>query len=455
MKHYIKTLALVLAVTGCTMCSWAQSESGYFNKGYAYGFQLNPAFANDGLLVSVPAIGNANVAMHGNYGVQDVLYNVDGRTTTFLNPKVSAGEFLDNIKDRNRLETSLKMGIISVGFKAFGGYNAVSLNMVTNMQTSIPKGLFSLAKEGLANRTYDISDLHIHADAYAELALNHSHKINDKLRVGGAFKFLVGGGNIDAAFERAQLTLGENNWTAVTQGRMRANVKGLTYKTKINDNTGHEYVSGVDVDGAGIGGFGAALDLGAVYTLNKDWTFSVAVVDLGFISWSNDVVASTNGVQTFETDRYTFNVSDDALNSFENEWHKMRDDVSALYELNDNGDRGSRARMLATTLRFGAEYTFPLYRKLTFGLLNTTRVQSHFSSTNFRLSANVAPCKVFSASINGNGGTYGFGFGGILNLHVPGFNLFVGMDHVLGKVAKQFVPLNSNAQVSFGMNIML
>lgn len=120
--------------------------------------------------------------------------------------------------------------------------------------------------------------------------------------------------------------------------------------------------------------------------------------------------------------------------------------------MDDMGNTGGRTQALAATLNFGAEYTFPLYRPLKFGLLNTTRIAGQFTWTDFRLSANVAPCKIFSAGVNMSAGTYGVGFGWLLNLHPKGFNLFLGMDRTLGKTAKQGLPLSSNASVNLGIN---
>lgn len=166
------------------------------------------------------------------------------------------------------------------------------------------------------------------------------------------------------------------------------------------------------------------------------------------------MLATTNGPKTFSTDKYTFNVDDDAPNSFDNEWDRISDDISALYQLDDMGDQGSRTTALAATLNAGAEYTFPLYRPLTFGLLNTTRINGAYTWTDFRLSANVAPVKCFDASANIALGTFGFGFGWLMNVHLTGFNLFIGMDHTLGRVSKEFVPLSSNASVNFGLNFL-
>lgn len=431
----------------------AQSRSGYFLENYTYGYQLNPSFGDSRNFVSLPGVGNLNIGISGTLHMDKVLFNTNGRTTTFMNPSVSASTFLDGINENNRIGNSNKIGIISAGFKSFKGYSTISISTVTNVNTRIPKSLFSLLKQGLENTTYDISNFDTHADAYVEVALGHSHNITKNLRVGATVKALVGGGNVDAQFKNAHLTLGENNWVVQTDAMLQASVKGLSYKHSYNETTKHEYVSGAELNSPGINGFGIAFDLGATYKLNNDWTFSTAILDLGCISWKNNIVAKTNGVQTFETDKYTFSVDDDSPNNFSDELDKMKDNLSSLYELEDMGDTGSRNKMLATTFNIGAQYNFPLYRNLSFGLLNTTRLQGEFTWTEFRLSANIQPVKVFSASVNMAYGTYGAAFGWIANVKVPGFNLFVGMDHTVGKLCKQYIPLSSNAQLSLGVNI--
>jgi hypothetical protein len=39
-----------------------------------------------------------------------------------------------------------------------------------------------------------------------------------------------------------------------------------------------------------------------------------------------------------------------------------------------------------------------------------------------------------------------------MDVHPKGFNMFIGMDHTLGKLAKQGIPLSSNAEFSMGIN---
>jgi len=427
-------------------------ESGYFTDGYLYRHQLNPAFGNERNYVGMPALSNIDLTMGGNLSLSDVIYNVDGRTTTFLNPSVSAGEVLSNLSDNNKTSVDFRINLLSAGFKAWGGYNTVSLGVRGNVSAALPKTLFSLLKEGVENKTYDISDIRANAAAWAELAFGHSRQITDQWRVGATFKILVGGASADAHLNNARLNLGEDAWTVTTNADLRTNINGYKYKTKINETTGNPYVSGLDGSFGGLNGFGIGLDLGAVYRLNDDWAFSASLLDIGFISWSDTQLATTDGDRTFDTDLYTFNVDDDAPNSFSDEWDRMSDQLETLYQLSDKGSDGARTTSLRTTLNLAAEYTFPLYRNLTFGLMNTTRIAGPWTSTTFRLSANVAPVKVFSAGINMAAGTEGVAFGWIANVHTTGFNIFLGMDRTLGKIAKQGVPVGSGASVSLGIN---
>lgn len=457
----IKKIAFCAAIAAAALPISAQKStySGYFLDNYNYRFQMNPAFANDQNFVSMPGLGNINVSVAGNLHLTDVLYNVNGRTALFTNPQVDAASALKKFGNRDKLTTNEKIDIISGGFKAWGGYNTVSISAVANAAVSVPKSFFQLAKEGVSNKTYEINNLAADANAYAQIAFNHSRDIKQVpgLRAGAAVKFLIGVGALQAKLKEADLTLGTDNWIARTNADIYASVGGFRFDQKRYEpegNTGmqpYDYVSGAKIENFGIQGFGMAFDLGAEYKWN-DFKFSAAVLDLGFISWGETQWASTNGTRTVETDAYTFNVDGDADNSFKNEWKDMKDDFSKLYQLSVNEAKSSYTRGLATTLNFGVDYIFPYYRNLHFGLVNSTRIYGPFTSTQFRLSANVAPVKVFSADINLGVGTYGADFGWMLNVNTTGFNLFLGMDHTLGKLAKQGIPLNSNASFNLGIN---
>ena len=456
MKSTYKILLTSAIMAGSAASAMAQaSYSGYFLENYTHRYQLNPALTDDTgnkYFVAMPVIGNFNVGMQGNFGVKDVLFNRNGKTVLFTNPEVSVAEALKGIGDRNKVGLGTSIDILAAGFEAFGGRNVVTLSAEVDANVMVPGSLFRLAKEGVSNKTYDISDFRANANGYINLQFNHQRDLGKYvpgLKAGAAFKLLFGLASMDARLNNAYLELGENDWRAVTNGDVYVNMGNMKYKTKYSEETGQNYVNGVDLDGFGLKGFGIGFDLGATYDW-KDFQFSLAVLDLGFISWSGTQTASTNGDQTFNTDAFTFGVEDDEA---KDEWNNnVKTSLFKLYQLHDMGDTGSRTRALRATLNWGVDYEFPYYRPLHFGLVNTTRFNGPFTYTDFRFSANVRPVKCFSASANFSAGTYGVGFGWLANVNIKGFNFFLGMDRTFGKFAKQGVPLNSNGEVSLGMN---
>lgn len=458
LNKYILSLICATAASGVAFGQAAYS--GYFLENYIHRYELNPAMAStdNNNFVAMPVLGNLNVGMHGNTGISSLFYNrnINGtdKTVLFTNENVSTEEALKKIHDKNRVGFGLNMDLLAVGFKALGGMNAVTIGAVADAEIMLPGSVFRMAKEGITNDTYDIKNLRFNANAYAKIQLNHSRDIKQLpgLRVGAAVKFLLGLANIDARLNEAQMVLGEDTWRITSNAEVMANIKGASFKQKYSEKHDNYYVDGLEMDGFGVNGFGLGFDLGATYKW-RDFQFSLALLDLGFISWSNGIKATSDGTHEVSTSDYTFTIGKEDLPEGEkSEWDKFTDNLSKLYELKDDGKAGSRTTGLRATLNWGVQYTLPYYRNLTFGMVNTTKFNGSFTWTDFRFSANVRPVKCLSASANFAAGTYGVAFGWLVNLNVEGFNLFLGMDRTMGKLAKQGIPLNSNAEVNLGMN---
>lgn len=441
------TIAAALCAIAPAAVSAQNLMTGYFDDNYMYRFQSNPAFANENNFVAMPGLGNLNLGINGTIGVSHLLYNVDGRTTTFLNPGVSASEVLDGLKDKSRIGVSLRETVLAGGFKAFGGYNTISIGARADINVGLPKDVFRLAKEGISNSVYDLSHIAARGAAWGEISLGHSRQLLPNLRVGANLKVLLGVGSVLAKVNDASLSLQNDKWVGTVDAEINASLKGASFDHDYNKDTGNEYVNGFNVDDFGpINGFGMALDLGAVYTFNQDWEFSASLTDLGFISWSDNLVASTCGPKSVSTSDLTFNVDNN------DSWDEFKDNLSELYELSDLGNEGGRTSGIGATMNLGAQYNLPVYRKVKFGFLNTTRINGNFSWTDFRLSGTIEPVKCFSATASFGVGTFGASFGWMLNFKSKGFNLFLASDRTPGKLAKQGVPLNSNLNVNLGMN---
>ena len=456
MKRYILSAVLV---TMAGVVTAQDLNSAYFTNDFKFRHDMNPAYGNDQSYVSIPALGNLNISTMGNFGLESVLYeNKWGskKTTTFMNPNISSSEALSNFSSgNNELLSNIRLTILSAGFKAFGGYNTIELNSKTSLGVSLPYGLFEFAKN-IGNTTYDIGGLGFSAQSYAELAFGHSRDINEKLRVGAKLKLLFGIARADLNMEGLTADLTGDEWTISGQAKAEVMMKGFTYESEQEEYKSkpgtYQKVTGVNVDGVGLGGFGLAFDLGGIYKINDDITVSAAVNDLGFISWSNNAMAQSSGTPFKFSGFNDTGVNDDG-NTIDDQADSYGDQLADFANLEDKGDQGGATKGIGATINLGGEYTLPMYHQVSFGLLSSTRLNGSYTWTEARLSANYRPLKWIDGGINFAVGTYRASFGWNLNIHPKGFNFFVGMDHLLGKTSKEMIPLSSNANVALGMSI--
>ena len=416
-KIYKHLLAASLLMMGGT--AMAQTlNSAYFTDDYKFRHDMNPAFENKQNYITIPALGNMNVNLQGNFGYQDIVLNNPmygqeagaKKMTSFMNPYISADEALKGFsKNNNRIQGDVGISILSAGFKGFGGYNTIELNAKASFGASLPYELFEFAKN-TGNQNYEIGDVSMMARSYAELALGHSHQINKKLRIGAKLKFLFGVADGDVRLENLRADLsGTDKWIVSGKANAQVSMKGFTYKTSKDEYNNpekgeYEKIDDVDVDGAGLGGFGMALDLGGVYKLNDNLTLSASVLDLGFINWSNNMKA-VNRAESFEFNGFHDTaVRENSGPTIDDKIDDYGDQITDFINLKDLGDQGSRTTALAATLNFAV---------------------SSFATS----------------------------MGYVLNIHPKGYNFFIGMDHILGKTSKEFIPLSSNASIALGMSV--
>lgn len=475
MKKINKIAAALLLTMAAPTAAVAQNSlrSAYFTEGYTYRHHMNPAFANERNYVSMPllGLGNFNIGLQSTVGVKDFIHKLpDGSLTTFLNDAVDANDFLGGLKNRNRMNLDFDMTLLSFGFHKWGGFNTFDLSIKSGTRMNLPKDLFEFAKVGMNGATeYNLKDMGMFTNNYAEIALGHSRKIMDGLTVGAKVKFLLGIYNADFHVNDMKLVLSDEKWAVSGDGEFSSG--GIVdiptkFKTKdvVDENSGaiigQETEEELDFDniemGDPIGGFGMAFDLGATYKVREDLEVSLALLDLGWISYKNATKATMaaepwefNGFQNVPFD------SDDATPqqpSIEDQIDNLEDDLEDLFQMKASG-KGKHARALGATLNIGALYTFPYYDKLKFGFLESTRINGRYSWSEGRFSANVAPVKCFDASISYAVSSFGHSFGWILNYHTRGFNLFLGSNHQFFKVTPQFLPVgNANMNLSIGIN---
>ena len=176
-------------------------------------------------------------------------------------------------------------------------------------------------------------------------------------------------------------------------------------------------------------------------------------MDLGFMNWSNNMKAVNAKNQFVFNGFHDTTVGSGSGGTLDDKMDSYGDQLSDFANLKDMGDAGSRSTALAATINLGAEYTLPMYKKLSFGALNSTRLNGSYTWTERRVSANWKPLSWLDGGVNFAVKSFSTSMGWVLNIHPSGYNLFIGMDHLLGKTSKEFIPLSSNASIAIGMNV--
>ena len=449
-------------------------QSAYFLDGYNMRRSFNPAFASERSFFSLPALGGFGMGLNSNMGVNTFLFPTsDGQLTTFMGPEVSASDFLGRLKNNNRLNVNASASLLTLGIWGKNGFFSFDANVKADVTANIPYELLEFVKNPGKSQYYDISDLAVGGNARLELAFGYRRTIADRINVGARLKLLAGLADVDARVDKMRIEMTEDRWSVHSNGTLKASCGFLDIKTKGESGTAESSDENDIIDFENIGitdtwtydkivsGYGAALDLGADFELIRGLRLSLAICDLGFISWKNSTLAET-GEQGWVFDGFEdIAINGDQENSLDEQFNALGEGLEDFYEFHRTSSNGKRNDMLACTMTAGAEYTMPFYDGLSVGVMSSTTFDGPFTRTSNRLYANLRPCNWFSMSVNGALTSFGEGFGFILSLHPKGYNVFIGSDYLMtdfAKAADNGIPYpygQFRMQLNFGMSFSI
>ena len=369
-------------------------RSAYFLSGYNGRGDLNPAFSAERNYFSLPSLGGTALSVQSNMGVSTFLYPLDGQLTTFMNSNVSPDDFLSKLKNNNRLGVNVGMSVFSLGIWGRKSFFTFGIRQRVNAGLNVPYSLFDFMKNAGKSQYYDISDIAVNADAYMEYSFGWSRQFADKINVGARVKFLLGEGRAEARIDKMHVQMTEDRWSVTSSGTLTASCGLLDVKTK--GETGADVDSPEDVDlldefdfkevnssniGSVIGGYGAAIDLGAELELIPGLRLSLAVNDLGGILWNSVTEAATRKDSwSFEGfDDISFDEGEGKENSLSEQFKALGDDFQDLAKFYRTAKDASKFKMLTMTLNFGAEYVMPFYKGLTAGFLSSSRFNGPYT----------------------------------------------------------------------------
>ena len=444
MKRLLLT-AIIIAGTVATAA--AQVRTAYFVESTTYRSQFNPAFAPTQGYVNVPliALGGLNFNIDGTLSVNDLIRkNPNGPgLTTILSGAFSEKEALKGLnKFNNSFNLNTNINLLGFGnyFRDHKTFWSVDMNLHVETALDIPYSFFEFAKTISSGESHrDFSKMQVVAQSYMDIGFNYSMPIMENLYVGARAKFLIGLAHANAKLSQFTLNTSDEKWSANMMAEANLYLKGATAGESIDD---------IELNGVPVpSGYGFAIDLGAQYSPIENLTVSLAVNDIGFISWANrlrfatdengiefsgmNVVVDSNGTTTTGTD-FDF------------------DSFSKMHV--QNLSKKGTTTALRATINAGAEYEM-WNHWVGFGLLYHARMGLYKSSHNITASVNFHPRYWFTLSPsytfnNNRGGALGLA----LNFAPRGFNLFLATDLLLSQKAKYYIPYKQDRMTfTFGM----
>lgn len=437
---------IAICLAGWTVFGSAQTlQSSYFLESMVQRHELNPAFSAKSNYVVVPVLGGSHIGVHSNVGLSDFLFQRGNELVSGLSPTVTATDFLNGLPTNSQMELTMEVPIFSIGFRALGGFNTISLKERSFIAMNVPSSLFAFLKQGQdANGTirYDIDNLTFYTDNYVELALGHSRELPalEGFSYGAKVKFLIGllGGSL--SMEHIGIDFTQDRWLITSQGSAQLS-SGLQYTVDEDGN-----IDGFEMPSYRLGGFGLGFDLGVAYTpaALPDLTVSLALNDIGFISWEMARAVSGGTFEYTGFDEIGVSGQPEASDQIED----LLNDMISIIDIHSDGSK-SRTTSLHTTLNVAAEYAI-LNRKISFGVLSSTRFGEPYTYAEGMAVVNFRPLSWLHLAINGSVSTYGGALGALINICPKYVNIFAGCDYIspTTKFGAQGIPVN-------GMNFSL
>ena len=345
---------------------------------------LNPALAPARGYINLPVIGATGLEVSSNsLGAQDVMDMMGDGGSFYANDK-----FMGLLKDENSMGFKLNTDLISFGYHTQNAFLSFGVAARANVDAIIPKSMFQYVydlENGLFTglKDYLVRNERLNLNTYTELQFGYA-KLGERFSIGGKAKVLLGYANIDLNVRKLDIQTYKLDNSAdniypycniETDVEMALSGKGIELE---KDAKG--CIDDVMMGKFGVGGYGAAVDLGLEYKVTERLSLYASVVDLGFISWSkssSEVYTSRNTVQTYE---------------------KPNADILDFetFALKD-GVKKARKTQLAPTVTAGGELGF-FNDKLGLGILSVTCYGEYEKYSELMAIATFRPTTLFNVS---------------------------------------------------------
>lgn len=358
----------------CALCGWAQTPySAYFLKDLSISSRLNPSYNSTQGYLSLPVFGSVGYGM-----------DVAGSSPLKLIKAISGtdlynDELYNGLADETHLGMNLRTDIINLGLAKGNGFWTVNVGVRGQFGTSIPKSFVEYFRNTMIyDESYgsdystdiDIQNFNMNINAYGEIGVGYSHKLNEKLSVGGRVKLLLGLMDVEMQIDRMKLQMNlpsdpydESAWAGNPEyggySETDAHIRAAYGKATALDFDESGRLQGLEFGGFGIAGYGVGFDLGVSYSPIERLNIYASSLDMGMIKWKESSVsmAETSSSQSVDITQDNFEqyLESDIFNP-------------DMFSMQKKKSEGYKTK-LNTTLMLGGEYKLGTYNQFGVGAI--------------------------------------------------------------------------------------
>lgn len=320
-----KIAATILLLT--SLAGYSQTSVSFQHLGNAT-FQnnlINPSLIPEGrFFLGLPVLSGVHVNVNNKFSYNEG-FTVESTRTLIDIPKI-----VGNLQRQNMVSAKVGVNLLHVGYKLKSG---ALLSFVANERVEAdflyPKELveyvFTDGNNEFLNEDVRISRVGLIAQHFREFGLGIAAPINDQLTVGLRGKFLVG--FVNASLPGGTKAILNTNGEAFQIDAEWENATLRTSGFDIYDETEGDLGSHLVMNG----NTGFAIDIGGTYKLNRYYTITGSIVDLGFINWNENI-------KNYSLADTTFNYSGVNLESLGDIEQTLEDSLFSKFETDDTFD---------------------------------------------------------------------------------------------------------------------
>lgn len=252
------------------------------NSTFQNRFQ-NPAYVPEGkFFIGLPVLSGVHINYNNVANYNDVARN-DGKTT-----EIDLNSFLRSLRENNMISIGTGINLFHFGLTSRSGMSfSVFVNERIEMDFFFPKPFMEFLIKGnkhLAGEKISIGETRFSSQHYREYGLGLTRRLSsDKLSVGINLKYLQG------------------IWNASTKRNFTADLEfdPVDYSVSLDMRNASFKTSGIAIMREQRGNRtahllrnqnrGMAIDMGVDIQINKSYSIAGSLIDLGLISWKEDI----------------------------------------------------------------------------------------------------------------------------------------------------------------------